>query len=124
MWPGLCPAAVLISDLHDLEPLDALGRANLDFITSLGLQQRPRDGRNPTDLVEFRARFINADNANCLLLAGGVQIGHGRTEKGTGLVGLLPGIDDFGTLDPLEQKAHPPVDLAQPLLAVDVIAVL
>src|SRR5262249_34988556 len=34
------------------------------------------------------------------------------------------GIDDLGGIEALDQETDPPVDLAQPLLAVDVITVL
>ena len=46
-----------------------------------------------------------------------------RTRRGCGR-SLRGGIDHLGRLHPLRQPAQPPVDLAQPLAAIDVVAIL
>ncbi len=46
-----------------------------------------------------------------------------RAARSAAAIALLRGIDDCGELDPLGEEARAPVDLAQALLAVNVIAV-
>ncbi len=56
-----------------------------------------------------------------------VAHGHGRPEEdlaGEVVVARRRRIDDLGDVEPLDQVADAPVDLAQALLAVDVVAVL
>src|SRR3546814_5748199 len=48
----------------------------------------------------------------------------GGAEEDAGLVGRTRGIDDLHRFHSLRQPAQPPVDLAQPLADVDVIAIL
>jgi hypothetical protein len=56
-------------------------------------------------------------------LSGGRAHAHRGAEED--LVGVAPGaVHHFGVLEPLDEEAHAPVDLAQALLAVDVVAVL
>jgi hypothetical protein len=57
----------------------------------------------------------------------GVAQPHGRAEEhliGRVVVARRRRVDDFGKVETVDQEANAPVDLPQPLLAVDVVAVL
>jgi hypothetical protein len=53
-----------------------------------------------------------------------IGVGDGRAEEYLVAVFLALRVDHLGNLQPFRQKADAAVDLAQPLLAVDVVAVL
>ena len=57
-------------------------------------------------------------------MARAIGVDHGSTEKYLVDAVVHAGVCDLGNLQPLGQKTDAPVDFAQPLLAVDVVAVL
>src|SRR6185437_8975671 len=87
-------------------------------------QQRPGDWRDPAHMALAGIDFIDADDLDGALVALRINPGHGGTEKH--LVGLGPPrrVDDLGAFQPLAEEPDAPVDLAQPLLAVEIVAVL
>ncbi|CFW47466.1 Uncharacterised protein [Bordetella pertussis] len=88
------------------------------------LGQRARHGRNPADLAGQRLGLVHAHDGHGALFAGAVHVEHGGAEENLIAVGLRGGIHHFGDIQALGQEAHAPVDFAQALLAVQVIAIL
>ena len=110
-----------------VELLDAARRAQGHRIAFARLEQRARHRRYPADVAALRVDLVDADDADRPLVAFCIGDRHRRTEEhgGFGIVVARRGrIDDLGVIEAPHEKADAPVDLAQPLLAVDVIAVL
>ena len=92
-----------------------------------GLRERAGQRRHPTDVAAVQIDFVEADDAHHPHCSGGVGVAHGRTEEH-----LLRGpsgprgfrVHHFLGTDAPAEKAEPPVDLAQPLLAVLIVRVL
>src|SRR5260221_6357541 len=114
---------VLISNFYDLDRLGPGRGAQLDDVALMRLQQRPGDRRNPADLAAVEVGLVDADDRHGLLGALPVGEGHARPEEYLVAPGLLARVDNLGALQPLGEEADAPVDLAQPLLAVEVVAV-
>src|SRR6185437_4020855 len=118
------PKASDVLDFDHLDIVDPLGRAHLDHVAFLGAQQRLGDRRDPAHMALVELDLVDADDLDGALLAAAVGVGHGRAEED--LLGRGPSgrIDHLGVGQPLAEIADAAVDLAQPLLAVDVVAVL
>src|SRR5262249_8651754 len=98
--------------------------AQLHRVAFAGLEQGAGDGRDPADLAVFQVGFVDADDGHRLFRAVFVGIGDGRAEEDLRAVLLLRRVDDLSAFQALGEEADAPVDLAQPFLAVDVVAVL
>src|SRR5216683_920893 len=110
----------------DFEHLDRLGPgrgAQLDGIALMRLQEGAGDRRDPADLAAVEVCLVDADDRDRLLGAMLIGIGDAGPEEDLVAPCLLARVDHQGRLQPLGEKADAPVDLAQPLLAVEVIAV-
>src|SRR6185312_7119565 len=107
-----------------LDGLDPGGRFQLDHVAFARLQERARDWRDPADAAGARIRLVDADDGDAALGALAARIAHGRAEEHLLAILLLRRIDHLGDFEPLGEKAQAAIDLAQALLAVDVIAVL
>ena len=71
----------------------------------------------------LRIHLVDADDADCVLFAKVIGIGHGRAEEN--LIRIPPpDIHHLGGLNTLIEEADPAVNSSQTLLAVLVIAVL
>src|SRR5260221_257578 len=114
--------AILITDLEHLEGLNAARAAQLDGVADLGLHQRARDRRDPADLAVGHVGLVDADDRDGALGAAVVGVADGGAEEHPIEMTLPRRADDLGDLEPLRQVADAPVDLAQPLLAIDVVA--
>ena len=68
--------------------------------------------------------LVDTDDRHRMRLAVVARIVDGRAEEHLIDVLLLAAVDDFRQIEPLGQKANPPVDFAQAPLAIDIIAVL
>src|SRR5262249_7158625 len=128
---GISPSRPLSSQfrsdvLHpqDLDLLLAGGRAHLDDVASEGAHERSRDGRDPADMTAAGIDLVDAHDLDRALLALGVGVGDGGAEEDLVGLGPLGGIDHLRALQPLAEEADAPVDLAQPLLAVEIVAIL
>jgi len=120
------PPPRLSRQVGDLQHLDldlAVRRLQHRDVADFLAHQRPRDRRDPAHLVFLDLGLVGAHDADGARGPALVFIGHRGAEKDAVLVGLGRGVDDLGNLQPFEQAADAPVDLAQPFLAVDVIAV-
>src|ERR1700754_5220200 len=113
-----------VVDLHDLDFFLAGRRAHPDDVAFVGAQQRPGDGRDPAHMALGEVDLLDADDLDGAFFALFGGAGHGGAEEH--LVGPGPPgrVDDLRALEPLVEKADPRVDLAQPLLAVEIVAVL
>ena len=112
-----------VGDLQHLDFDLAVRRLQHRNVADFLVHQSPRDRRDPAHLVFLDLGLVgvhDADGARGPVL---VFIGHHGAEKDAVLVGLGRGIDDLGNLQPFERAMDVPVDLAQPFLAVDIIAV-
>src|SRR5262245_37996846 len=90
------------------------------------LHQRAPQRRHPTDVVAVEIDLVGAHDAHHSLRSCGIGIAHGRSEEcpprrlprsRTFRVHHLRGIDS------LREKANPPIDLAQPPLAILIVSV-
>jgi hypothetical protein len=88
------------------------------------LEQGLGDGRDPAHAMLCEIRLVDADNGNRVLLAARIRIGDGRAEEDLIAVRLPLGRHDLGGFYSLGQETDPAIDLAQPALAVNVVAVL
>src|SRR5882762_9775988 len=122
--PGGRGARSEVFDLNDLELLHAGRRAQLHHIALLGAQQRLGDGRDPAHMTLAEVNLVDADDLDRALLVARIGAGHGGAEEHLVGPGAPRGIDHLGIGQPLAEIAHAAVDLAQALLAVDVVAVL
>jgi hypothetical protein len=59
-----------------------------------------------------------------VIVAGLVRIGDRGAEEDLVVVALQRGVDDFGLVEPAREKADAAIDLAQPLLAIEIVPVL
>src|SRR5258708_6127200 len=115
------------SDVFDAQNFDFLlarRRAHPDHVALIRAQQRPRDRRDPAHMALARIDLVDAHDLDRAFLALGVGIADRGAEEHLVGLGPLGGIDDFGPLQPLAEEADAPVDLAQALLAVEIVAVL
>ena len=122
-WPPAIAAGVAVMR-RIFEILHAFRAGELHLVADSGAQQGARDGRQDTDRALAQIGLVGADDADRALGVVIVQIRHlGPEEHARSVVGLRR-VDHDGVLEPLGQEADPAIDLAQPLLAVDVVAVL
>src|SRR6185503_6639798 len=116
-----------VADGDDVERLVAAGRAHGDGVALARLEQRARHRRDPAYVTARRINLVDADDAHRALVAAHVRDGDRRAKIDARLrivVARHRRIDDLGAVEPSHEEAYAPVDLAQPLLAVDVVAVL
>src|SRR5471032_1143068 len=113
-----------ISHLKDLQLLDAVRRLEGDQVALARLGQRARHRRHPADLAVQWIELVDADDGDAALFAVLVAVGDGGAEEDLVRAVVHAGVDDGGQVHPLGQEADAPVDLAQPPLAVDIVAVL
>src|SRR3954454_21977805 len=113
----------VVADFDDLDWLDAGGGAQVDDVAFVRLQQRAGDRGNPADAAVIRIDLVDTNDRDRSLGSVADGIGHRGAEKDLVAPCLTGRIDDLRTLQPLREKADPPVDLAQFLLAVEIIAV-
>src|SRR5689334_2119799 len=95
-------------------------------IASCRLHQGAPQRRHPTDVLAVEIDLVRAHNAHYSLRSRGIGIAHGRSEEC--LRRCLPRsrsfrVNHFRHIDSLREKANPPIDLAQPSLAVLIIGV-
>ena len=105
----------LVTDLEDLQMLRTAGRAKDYLVPWAGLHQRSRQRRSPADMAPIDVHLVDADDAHDALGSGGIGVPHGRPEEHVGrraAASLSFGVDNFRGIDPLPQKANPPIDLA------------
>src|SRR5471030_1853624 len=121
---GFWASASDVFDLHDLEFLHAVGSAHLHDVALLGLEEGLGDRRNPAHVALGEVDLVDAHDLEGALLVPGVRGGDGRAEEYLVGLGALGRVDDLGIGQPLAEITDPAVDLAQPLLAVDIVAVL
>src|SRR5262245_35642116 len=113
-----------VLDPQDLDLVLAGGRAHLHHVALEGAHQRPRDGRDPAHMAAAGIDLVDADDLDRALFALGVGIGDGGAEEHLLGPGPLGRIDDLRALQPLAEEADASVDLAQALLAVEIVTVL
>src|SRR5215475_10908614 len=113
-----------VFDPQDLDLLLAGRRAHPDDVAFEGAHERPRDGRDPAHVTAAGIDLVDAHDLDRALLALGVGVGDGGAEEDLVGLGPLGRIDHLRALQPLAEEADAPVDLAQPLLAVEIVAVL
>src|ERR1044072_1138450 len=113
-----------VLDLHDLDLFLAARSAHLDDVACGGAQHGAGDRGDPADVALRQVDLVDAEDLDGAFLALLVGAGHGGAEED--LVGLRPlgRVDDLRAFQPLGEEADAPVDLAQPLLAVEIVAVL
>lgn len=112
--------------VDDLEFLGLRRRTHHHAVARRRLHQRAPQRRHPADIAAGQVDFVDADDPDDVLLAGGVFVRDGRPEEHARSRGSRPrrrGIDDFGRIDALPQKTDARIDLAQPPLAVKVVGV-
>src|SRR5205809_4719879 len=90
------------------------------------LHQRAPQRRHPTDVVAVEIDLVGAYDAHHSLRSRGIRIAHGRSEECPSR--RLPRsrsfrVNHLRSLDSLREKANPPIDLAQPPLAVLIVGV-
>src|SRR5690606_32647129 len=117
-------SGVAVFDFDDLDLFRPARGAQRHHVADAGLHQRARHRRDPAHLALLQPRLVDADDADGALAPLLVGIGHRGAEEYLLAVLLQPRIDRFGDLQPLQQEADAAVDLAQPLLAVEIVAVL
>src|SRR4051794_38769593 len=114
---------LVVLDIYDLELLGLLRCAQDDEVAQNRFHQRASERRHPADVAAVQVDLVDADDADDVVLAGGVAIRHGRAEehpRGRRAGPSCGGIDDFGRVDALPEEADPRIDLAQPPLAIEV----
>src|SRR2546425_3510581 len=117
----------LVTHLQDDQVFRAARRVQNHAVARCGLHQRARQGRHPTDVVADEIDLVGADDAHHSLRSCGIGIAHGRSEECPRR--RLPRsrtfrVHHFRGIDSLREKANPPIDLAQPPLAVLIVGVL
>src|SRR5450631_1870264 len=115
-----------VAHFENLELLDASRRLKGDCVAFACLGERARHRRYPADVAAIGVDLVDTDDAYGALLAVAVTHVHrGTKEYAVGVVVVTPGhrIDDFGLVESPDQESNAPVDFAQALLAVDVVAV-
>src|ERR1700719_2404395 len=90
------------------------------------LHQRAPQGRHPTDGVAVEIDLVGAHDAHYSLRSRGIGIADGRSKECPRR--RLPRsrtfrVNHFRGIDSLGEKANPPIDLAQPPLAVLIVGV-
>src|SRR5882757_6102968 len=122
--PGARGTRSDVFNLHDLELLHAGRRAQPDHVAFFGAQQRLGDGRDPAHMAFREVDLVDADDLDRSLLVTRIGAGHGGAEEHLVGPGAPGRVDHLSIGQPLAEIAHAAVDLAQALLAVDVVAVL
>jgi hypothetical protein len=79
---------------------------------------------DPADLRLGAFRLVDAQDGHAALFARLVGIAHRGAEENLVAAVVHGRVGDFGDLEALGEKTNAPVDLAQALLAVEVVAVL
>src|SRR6188474_2275752 len=70
-----------VTHLEDLEPLRTTGGVQHHAIAGSGFHQRSRQRRSPADVVAIQIDFVDANDADHSLRAGGVGIADRRAEE-------------------------------------------
>src|SRR5262245_48742747 len=124
--PGSQESCRNLDVLHpqDFDLLLPGGRAHADHVALESAHQRPCDRRDPADMAPAGIDLVDAHDLDRALFALGIGVGDGGAEKDLVGLGPLGRIDDLRALEPLAEEADAPVDLAQALLAVEIVAVL
>src|SRR5262249_36741375 len=113
-----------VLDPQDLDLVLAGGPAHLHPLPPESGHPGPRAGRDPAPMAAAGIALVDADDLDRAFLALAVGIGDGGAEEHLLGPGPLGRIDDFRALQPLGEEADAPVDLAQALLAIEIVAVL
>ncbi len=87
-------------------------------------EQHAADRRRDAHESALDVELVGTDQAVAVLLAALVFERHPGTEEDAVGIGHLAGAHDAHLVEALAQKSHAPIDLAQPLLAIDVLGVL
>src|SRR5262245_16186817 len=112
-----------VADRHDLELDLARGPPHHHHVARALAEQRPADRRSPTDpACAAVALVLPDDDVRALHAVLALDLDRRAEEDLVAL--LLLRIDEDRALEPLGQVAHAPIDLAEALLAVDVLGVL
>src|SRR5436305_1138965 len=86
--------------------------------------QRPDQRRIPADPTLAGVRLVITDKGQHAFVVILVGDGDGGAEPHLAAVLLAGGIDDLGRLHPLGEPTQPPIDLAEPLATIDIVAIL
>src|SRR5579864_2862596 len=116
-----------VANGDDVELLDAARRSHDDGVTLARLEKCARHRRNPAYVAAPGVDLVDAHDADRALVAPEAPHGDRCPEKHPRLGVLVArhgGIDDFGVVEATDQEADAPIDFAQSLLAIDVVAVL
>src|SRR6185369_16145489 len=77
----------------------------------------------PADAAGRAVDLVDADDGDGFLAVIGADIGDGRAEQDLVAAGLAPGVHGLGIGETLVEEAQAAINLAQALLAIDVITV-
>ncbi len=113
----------LVGNRHDLDFDHAARRLQFDLVAFPGFHQRPCDGRNPAYFAVFQAGLVDTYDAHGFFIAPVIGVGHRRPEEYLIAVFLLGLPHHCGDFDAFNQESKAAVNLAQPFLAIDIIAV-
>src|SRR5690242_19158375 len=115
------------ADAEDIELFAAARRSQRHRLAFALFQERAGHRRDPADIAALGVDLIDADDADRSLVAVLVRDRNRRTEihgRFRVIIARSGWIDNFRRIETPNEKADAPIDLAQPLLAIDVIAVL
>ena len=121
--PRRMATQVVVADRDDLEALGAARRAKRHRVPDLCREQRLGQRRAPRHARVAAVELVHAHNSDLALVAGFVLERH-RGAEVDAPVRPARVVDHGGLVERLRQVADAPIDLAQLLLAVDVVAVL
>src|SRR3546814_8769741 len=108
----------------DVEELHALRRLHLHAVAAALAHEGARHRRADGDLAARQVRLVIADDADPVAAVVLVQVGDDRAEADAAVHRLAFRAPHRGILQSARQPVAAPVDLAQALLVVDVVAVL
>src|ERR1700693_6386270 len=115
----------LISHRKYLQLLGSARRFERYAVAFARLDQRARDGRNPAHVAACGVDLVHADDTDRAFPFAAAH-GNGRAKEYlVFVVGIAPHrrVDHLAVVEPPDQKANAPIDFAQALLAVDVVAI-
>src|SRR5688572_13774056 len=122
MASGPVMSSPSVLERHDLELDLSRGALDRDDVTDLAFHQRLAERRLEAELALGRVRLVRADQRMGLLVA--ILVAHADAgAEADDVPADLLGSHHDGGVEPLGQEAHAPINLAQPLLAVDILGV-
>src|SRR5215470_8794515 len=116
-----------VPDRDHFELLHAPGRAQHHGVAFTRLDERARHRRDPADVAPRGVDLVDAHDADRAFLAARAAHRDGRAEEDLVRAVVFArrrGVHHFSEVEPPDQEADAPIDLAQALLAVNVIRVL